>query len=92
MTKRLSRLTELTAGCLSSEFTQTFIFFQSLNNRVQHSKRATQLRQFEPDSDFGSIFRFQLQRSCMPCESTLGRADPGRPAKVCTGMAKRFPG
>ena len=25
-------------------------------NRLHHSRRATQLRQFEPDSDFGSIF------------------------------------
>ena len=56
MTKMLPRLTELTAGRLSSEFTQTFIFLQALNNRLQHSRRATQLRQFEPDSDFGSIF------------------------------------
>ena len=58
MTKKLPRLTELTAGCLSSEFTQTFIFLQALNIRLQHSTCATQLRHFEPDSDFyGSPYR-----------------------------------
>ena len=56
MTKKWFRLTKLMAGRLSSEFTQTFIFPQTLNNRLQHSRRATQLRQFKPDSDFGSIF------------------------------------
>ena len=35
--KRLTHLTELTAGRLSSEFTQTFIFLQVLNNWLQHS-------------------------------------------------------
>ena len=52
----LPRLTELTAGSFSSEFTQICIFLQAFNNRLHHSRRATQLRQFEPDSDFGSIF------------------------------------
>ena len=54
--KRLPRLTELTAGRLSPEFTQTLIFLQAFNNRLHHSRPATQLRQFEPDSNFGSIF------------------------------------
>ena len=47
---------ELTAGRLSPEFIQALIFLQTFNNRLHHSRRATQLRQFEPDSDFGSIF------------------------------------
>ena len=55
-TRKLPRLTELTAGSFSSEFTQICIFLQAFNNRLHHSRRATQLRQFEPDSDFGSIF------------------------------------
>ena len=55
--KKLRRLTELTAaGRLSPELTQTLIFLQAFNKRLHHSRRATQLRQFEPDSDFGSIF------------------------------------
>ena len=41
------------AGRFRSEFTQTFIFIQAFNDRLHHSRRATQLRQFEPDSDFG---------------------------------------
>ena len=65
MTKKLPRLTELTAGSLSFEFTQTLIFLQAFNNRLHHSRHAKQLRQFEPDPDFGSIsFLSQLQRSC----------------------------
>ena len=65
-TTKLPRLTELTAGRLSSEFTQTFIFLQALNNRLQHSRRVTQLRQFEPGRlRFWFHFHSQLQRSCM---------------------------
>ena len=90
--KKLPRLTELTASRLSPEFIQTLIILQTLNNRLHHSRRATQLRQFEPDFDFGSIFLSQLQRSRMLCESTFGQVDPGRRAKVYTGMAKVFPG
>ena len=44
------------AGRLSSEFTQTLIFLRAFSNRFHHSRHATQLRQFEPDSDIGSIF------------------------------------
>ena len=36
-------------------------------------------------------FLSQLQRSRMLCESTFGQVDPGRRAKVYTGMVKSFP-
>ena len=54
--KKLPRLTELMAGRFSPEFIQTLIFLQTFNNQLHHSRRATQLCQFEPDSDFGFIF------------------------------------
>ena len=55
--KKVRRLTELTAASrLSPEFTQILIFLQAFNKQLYHSRRATQLHQFEPDSDFGSIF------------------------------------
>ena len=90
--KKLPSLTELTAGRLSSEFTQTLIFLQTFNSRLHHSRRATQLRQFEPDSDFGSIFF--LNYNAQACSVNLHLAKltrPGRRAKVNTGMAKCFP-
>ena len=63
--KKLPRLTELTAGRLSPEFTETLIFIRAFNKRLHHSRRATQLRQFEPDSDFGSIFFLNyIARAC----------------------------
>ena len=63
--KKLPHLTELTAGRLSPEFMQTLIFLQTFNNRLHHSRRATQLRPFEQDPDFGSIFSLNYNaRAC----------------------------
>ena len=63
--KKLPRLTKLMASRLSPKYIQTLIFLQTLNNRLHHSRRATQLRQFEPDSDFGSIFSLNYKaRAC----------------------------
>ena len=69
MTRKLPRLTELMAGRLNSEFTQTLIFLQAFNNQLHHSKRATELRQFEPDSEFSSIFF--LNHNARACSAIL---------------------
>ena len=57
VTKTLHRLTELTTGRLSSEFTQTvYILLHAFTNRLHNGRCATQLRQFESNFNFGSIF------------------------------------
>ena len=88
MTKTLPRLTELTAGRLSSEFTQTFIFLQVYNDRFHHSRHATQLCQFEPDSDIGSIF-FLKYNACA-CSLNLHLAELTRVGQPKCIHGKKF--
>ena len=90
--KMLPRLTELTAGRLSPEFIQTVIFLQTFNNRLHHSRRATQLRQFEPDSDFGSIFFLNYNaRACSVNLHLTKLTWVGEP-KCISAWQKVFPG
>ena len=90
--KNLPRLTELTAGRLSPEFTQTLVFLQAFNKRLHHSRRATQLRQFEPDSDFGSIFfRNYNARACFVNLHLAKLTRVGEPKSI-PAWQKVFPG
>ena len=90
--KMLPRLTELTAGRLSPEFMQTVIFLQTFNNRLHHSRRATQFRQFEPDSDFGSIFFLNYNaRACSVNLHLTKLTRVGEP-KCISAWQKVFPG
>ena len=87
--KKLPRLTELTAGRLSPEFTQTLIIYiQTFNNRLHHSRRATQLCQFEPDSDFGSIFF--LNYNARACSVNLHLAKAGWASQSVYRHGKKF--
>ena len=90
--KNLPRLTELTAGRLSPEFTQTLVFLQAFNKRLHHSRRATQLRQFEPDSDFGSIFFLNYNaRACFVNLHLAKLTRVGEPKSI-PAWQKFFPG
>ena len=90
--KKLPRLTELTAGRLSPEFARTLIFLQAFNKRLYHSGHVTQLRQFEPDSNFGSIFFLNYNaRACSVNLHLAKLARVGEP-KCIPAWQKDFPG
>ena len=55
-TKKVAPFDRVNGWPSQSWFTQTLMSLQAFNKRLHHSRRATQLRQFEPDFDFGSIF------------------------------------
>ena len=90
--KKLPRLTELTAGRLSPEFIQTLIFLQTFNNRLHHSRRAAQLRQFEPDSDFGSIFFLNYNACACSVNLHLAKLTRVGEPKCIPAWQKVFPG
>ena len=91
-TKMLPRLTELTAGRLRPESIQTLIFLQTFNNRLHHSRRATQLRQFEPDSDFGSIFFLNYNARARSVNLHLAKLTRVGEPKCIPAWQKVFPG
>ena len=90
--KKLPRLTELTAGCLSPEFTQTLILLQAFNKRLHHSRRATQPRQFDPDSDFGSIFFLNYNARACSVNLHLAKLTRVGEPKCIPAWQKVFPG
>ena len=90
--KKLPRLTELTAGRISPKFTQTLIFIQAFNKRLHHSRRATQLRQFEPDSNFGSIFFLNYNAHACSVNLHLAKLTRIGEPKSIPAWQKVFPG
>ena len=90
MTKKLLPLTKLTAGPLSSEFTQTFLFLQAFNDRL-HQQACNTTSSVLARVRFWLNFFSQLQFLHMLSESTFCRVDLGRRAKVYTWQ-KVFPG
>ena len=91
-TKMLPCLIEVTASRLSPEFIQTLIFLQTFNNRLHHSRRAIQLRQFEPDSDFGSIFFLNYNARACSVNLHLAKLTRVGEPKCIPAWQKVFPG
>ena len=81
-----------TAGRLRPESIQTLIFLQTFNNRLHHSRRATQLRQFEPDSDFGSIFFLNYNARARSVNLHLAKLTRVDEPKCIPAWQKVFPG